>query len=223
MQDRARSVARQLAHEFLQRGDTLGWFEVLYAGAHGDAQAIQWADMTSNPNLVSWLEDHTPDEEKRRTLVIGCGLGDDAEELARRGFEVTAFDISSTAIAWCQRRFPDSAVQYVVADLFDSPPSWKSGFDFVLESYTLQVLPPEARAQAITHIGEYVAVEGSLLVICRGRSLEEHPGLMPWPLTKEELDLFLRTGLQQVQFEDYMDQEDPPTRRFRAQYHRSSR
>jgi SAM-dependent methyltransferase len=223
MKDQARSVARRLVNEFLQRGDSFGWFEALYTEAHGNAQAIQWADMTSNPNLVSWLEGHASDGEGRRALVIGCGLGDDAEELARRGFEVTAFDISPTAIAWCQKRFPDSAVQYVVANLFDSPPSWKSGFDFVLESYTLQVLPPEVRTQAIMRIGEYVAAEGCLLVICRGRSPEESPGLMPWPLMKEELDQFLRTGLQQVQFEDYMDQEDPPTRRFRVQYRRNSR
>lgn len=30
---------------------------------------------------------------------------------------------------------------------------------------------------------------------------------MPWPLTKEELDEFKSSGLQQVQFEDYFDQE----------------
>ena len=33
-------------------------------------------------------------------LRIRPGLGDDAEELVRRGFDVTAFDISDTAIQW---------------------------------------------------------------------------------------------------------------------------
>ena len=41
---------------------------------------------------------------------------------------------------------------------------------------------------------------------------------MPWPLTRRELDLFQSYGLQQAQFEDYLDHEEPPARRFRVQY-----
>jgi len=63
--------------------------------------------------------------------VVGCGLGDDAEALAQQGFQVTAFDISPTAIAWCEKRFPDSQVKYQVADLFALDPAWHHKFDFV--------------------------------------------------------------------------------------------
>jgi 2-polyprenyl-3-methyl-5-hydroxy-6-metoxy-1,4-benzoquinol methylase len=220
MKDRARSKARQLAHDFIQRGDATGWFEALYTSAHENEHAISWADMTPNPNLVDWLKHHSPDGNGRKALVIGSGLGDDAEELANRGFDVVAFDIAPTAIAWCQKRFPDSRVHYVVADLFKVPAAWKASFDFVLEAYTLQVLPADLRAQAIPHIASCVALGGQLLVICRGRYPEENPGNMPWPLTRAELDLFLRVGLQQVQFEDYLDEEEPPTRRFRVEYRR---
>ena len=136
MKDTARTKAQQLAHEFMQRGDVTGWFEPLYAGADGDAQAIPWADMAANPNLVDWMERHIPHGEGRKALVIGCGLGDDAEELASRGFEVVACDIAPTAINWCHRRFPTSQVQYVVADACDLPASWQGTFDFVLEAYT---------------------------------------------------------------------------------------
>ncbi|WP_313934260.1 MULTISPECIES: hypothetical protein [Nostocaceae] len=41
-------------------------------------------------------------------------MGDDAEAPAKLGFEVTAFDISPTAISWCQQWFPDSSVNYVI-------------------------------------------------------------------------------------------------------------
>ncbi len=44
---------------------------------------------------------------------------------------------------------------------------------------------------------------------------------MPWPLTKEDLDVFKSAGLRQVQFEDYFDQEEPPPRRFRVEYQRA--
>ena len=218
MKEQARARARQLAQEFAQRGDAMGWFEKLYSQAQSNEQAIHWADMEANPNLVGWLDRRTVEGQGKLALVVGCGLGDDAEELASRGFEVVAFDIAPTAIAWCRKRFPQSSVEYVVADVFDPPPAWQGGFDFVLEAYTLQVLPADVRSKAIACIAGLLAKEGTLLVICRGRSAEELPGNLPWPLTTEELDGFTSAGLKPVQFEDYFDQEEPPTRRFRVEY-----
>ena len=220
MKDQARTRARQLAREFVQRGDTTGWFEAVYAQAHFHEQAIPWADMVSNPNLVQWLDRQNAQGQGHRALVVGCGLGDDAEELARRGFEVLAFDISPTAIDWCKKRFLTSQVEYVIADVLATPSAWNGSFDFVFEAYTLQSLPADVRRKAFACLAGTIAQEGTLLVICRGRSPEEHPGNLPWPLTKEELDVFLSTGLQQVQFEDYLDLEEPPARRFRVEYRR---
>ena len=222
MNEQARAKARQLAQEFAQRGDATGWFEKLYSQAQGNEQAIHWADMEVNPNLVEWLDRRTVGGQGKFALVVGCGLGDDAEELAQRGFEVVAFDVAPTVIAWCQQRFPHSPVEYVVADVFDPPSAWQGGFDFVFEAYTLQVLPAEMRSKAIARIAGLLAKEGTLLVICRGRSAEEPPGNLPWPLTTEELEVFKSAGLRQVHFEDYLDQEEPPVRRFRVEYQRAS-
>jgi SAM-dependent methyltransferase len=220
MKDQARAKARQLAQEFIQRGDATGWFEHLYTQAQGNEQAIHWADMEVNPNLVGWLDRRNIHGKGRRALVVGCGLGDDAEELARRGFEVVAFDIAPTAIAWCRQRFPLSPVEYVVADVFDPPRGWQGSFDFVLEAYTLQVLPAAVRSRAMAGIAGLLAKDGILLVICRGRSAEDPPGDLPWPLTTEESEVFKGAGLRQVHFEDYFDQEEPPKRRFRVEYQR---
>jgi SAM-dependent methyltransferase len=222
MKEQARAKARQLAQEFAQRGDATGWFEELYSQAQGNEQAIHWADMEVNPNLLEWLDRRNIQGKGKLALVVGCGLGDDAEELARRGFEVVAFDIAPTAIAWCRQRFPHSPVEYVVTDVFDPPSAWRGSFDFVLEAYTLQVLPAAARSKVIAYIVSLLAIHATLLVICRGRSPQEPPGEMPWPLTTEELEVFTSAGLQQVQFEDYFDQEEPPKRRFRVEYKRAS-
>ena len=111
-------------------------------------------------------------------------------------------------------------MSYVVTDLFSKPTEWEAKFDFVLESYTLQVLPPNLRADAARCIASFVATGGTLLVIARGREPNEPEGKMPWPLTKDELSLFETQGLKKVTFEDYMDSEDPPVRRFRATYRR---
>ncbi len=222
MKEQARAKARQLAHEFIQRGDVTGWFEQLYTQAQGNEQAIHWADMEVNPNLVEWLDRRNIQGKGKLALVVGCGLDDDAEELARRGFEVVAFDIAPTAIAWCQKRFPRSPVAYVVADVFDPPSAWQGSFDFVLEAYTLQVLPSAVRSRAMASIASLLAIDATLLVICRGRSADEPPGNLPWPLSTEELDVFKGAGLRQVHSEDYFDQEEPPVRRFRVEYRRAS-
>jgi SAM-dependent methyltransferase len=155
-----------------------------------------------------------------RALEVGCGLGDDAEDLARRGFAVTAFDVSATAIDWCRRRFPGSPVEYVVADLLNPPAEWARAFDFVQESYTLQVLPPDVREVAIRRVARFVAPGGSLLVVARGREPSDPPGTMPWPLVHDELGGFGRAGLEELSFEDFSDDETPPVRRFRAVYRR---
>lgn len=217
-----RATAREIAHKHLDSGDPLGWFEDLYSRAFEDTSIIPWADLEPNRNLIDWLNRHGA-AGSGRAIKVGSGLGDDAEELTRWGFETTAFDISEAAIAWSRKRFPQSSVSYIVADLFSAPIEWEAKFAFVLESYTLQVLPPNLRADAVSCIASFVAPGGTLLVIARGREPSEHEGKVPWPLTKDELSLFETQGLKEVSFEDYMDKEDPPVRRFRATYIRETK
>lgn len=220
MTEDARSLARRLARESLSAGDATGWFERLYDVAKGDAGLIQWADLRPNPGLVEWAHTKRLNGHGKAALVVGCGLGDDAEELASLRFRVTAFDISWTAVEWCRKRFPSSSVEYCVADLFTPPDSWTGAFELVLEAYTLQVLPPDARQRAAKRIASFVAPRGTLLVICRGREPQEDPGNMPWPLTRDELVCFKQSSLREVIFEDYLDGEAPPVRRFRVEYQR---
>jgi hypothetical protein len=89
---------------------------------------------------------------------------------------------------------------------------------FVLESYTLQVLPPNLRAEAVRCIASFVAPGGMLLVIAQGREPNEPEGKMPWPVTKQELSVFQTHGLNQLSSEDYVDKEEPPVCRFRTTY-----
>jgi SAM-dependent methyltransferase len=200
--------------------NSLNEFESVYVQAQSDPAAISWADLVPNPNLVRWLDGNDVDGAVKQALVVGCGLGDDAEELARRGFETTAFDVSPTAIRWCRRRFPKSDVKYVAADLFRIPRAWGKSFDFVLESYTLQVLPEGLRRQAIPAIAALLAPGGTLLLVARGRDGDDPPGNSPWPLTREELGGFTSLGLVEQSFQDFMDDEVPPVRRFVITYRR---
>jgi hypothetical protein len=106
----------------------------------------------------------------------------------------------------------------VSADLFTAPAEWNEAYDLVIESCTLQVLPPDLRPKAIMRIARFVAPNGMLLVIARGRDPNDHPGNMPWPLIRSEIDSLRSYGLAEASFEDYVDAETPPVRRFRAVY-----
>lgn len=214
----SRRRAALLAQEHRDRGDFMSWFESLYATAAGDVNAIPWAELTPSGKFVDWMADHNWKGDGKTAVVVGCGLGDDAEALAARGFAVTGFDISQTAIDWCNHRFPDSPVNYVIANLFALPETWT--FDFAVEIYTIQSLPLEFRERAIRAVAHLVAREGTLLAIGRLAGDLDERVKMPWPLTRSELDGFTRSGLRQVHFEEFMDGEDPPVRRFCAEYRR---
>lgn len=220
--DPKRNRARELAAEYVARGDALGWFEPLYAEAAGVAQRVPWADLRPNPNLVEWLDREAVKGASRSALVVGCGLGDDAECLAERGFCITAFDIAPTAINWCRKRFPASKVAYEIADLLKARVDWTRAFDLIVETYTFQVLPPDLRKIAMKNLAEWVRPGGMLVVICRGRKPEDSEGQMPWPLLRTELSVLEQSGLTAVDFEEYWDRhEEPAVLRFRGCYSRS--
>jgi SAM-dependent methyltransferase len=180
-------------------------FEEMYAAAGEDLAALPWANLKPFPLLVEWLTGAGAGVGGK-ALVVGSGFGDDAEELARRGFEVTAFDFSPTAIARTRERFPESAVDYRVADLLDLPAEWRERFDLVVEIRTLQSLPIGDRAAAATAIAGTVASGGLLWLFALGR--ESHlPGeTRPWPVTEEELAVLEAAGLKwESRREDLLD------------------
>jgi len=217
-----RARARELAEEYLNRGDPKGWFEHLYREAEEGNATVPWADCRPNPGLLAFWERQTISSVGKTALTIGCGFGDDAEQLAAWGFQTTAFDVSESAIRSCRQRFPDSKVDYTTADLLRPPDDWIGLFDFVLEAYTLQVLPTYLREQAMQCISSLVRNGGQLLVIARGRDEQDPISQMPWPVTRCELDTFKHFGFEEISFEDYFDLESPPVRRFRGVYKKVS-
>lgn len=216
----SRERVKELAHQFLERGDHKGWFNALYTEADGDTSHIPWADTEPTEFLVEWFEKNKIEGNGKRALVVGCGLGDDAEFAASKGFETIAFDISSSAIEWCKKRFPETKVSYTVADLFDLPGDWFGKFDLIIEINTLQAMPSPFRLEAMKHFPPLLADDGALLVIARGRDEDEIINGPPWNLSKSELQTFVDEGLKQESFEDFFDKEEE--RRFRLLFKRSA-
>lgn len=182
------SEARRIASD-ASDDDPTGWFERLYTAARSGAAEVPWDRGVPNPLLVAWVTEHSLDGHGLAALVVGGGLGADAEHLASRGFATTAFDVSPTATTTAQERFPGSRVEYAVADLLDPPSEWRGGYDLVLESLTVQSLPPAYHLTAIMNVTGFVAEGGTLLVIAGAREEGDWNG-PPWPLTRAEIDAF---------------------------------
>lgn len=214
-----KSATRNLARTYADKGDPNGWFEEFYAQADGDIAKVYWADLKPHSLLQAYLR-MQPCPAGGRAVTIGCGLGDDAELLARHRWQVTAFDISLSAISMCRQRFPRSDVDYRVADLFDHPAAWTGGFDLVFECNTIQILVGDSRLKARQAIAAMVAPGGTLVVSCRSRNAGE--GLDVWPLAldREEIDGFGRAGLVETEFAAYDDDQEPPVPHFFAVYRR---
>ena len=209
----------KMVKTYQENNDPTGWFDSIYKSANGDHTKVFWADLEPSPYLVSWLEKNPIDKPSKRACVIGCRVGDDAEALSKFGFEVTAFDISVTAIELCKNRYKDTKVNYVVADLFDYPKEWSKSFDVVYECNTIQVLPGDYRIKARIAMSSLICKDGYILVSCRSRNESEKENAIPLPLTKGEMDEFVNSDkLKEISFLAYDDEQIPSIPHFLAVY-----
>lgn len=209
---------KKMVQSYQDKDEPTAWFDSIYVDAQGDHTAVFWADLEPSPYLLKWLKQCVFKHVGCKAIVIGCGVGDDAEALSKSGYEVTAFDISPEAIQLCKNRYPNTSVNYLVADLFDYPTQWAESFDLVYECNTIQVLPGKYRIQARDAMVSLLSWQGYILVSCRSRLKGEQEDDIPLPLDKDEIDGFVRVGLNEESFEIYDDNQVPSVSHFFASY-----
>jgi SAM-dependent methyltransferase len=176
-------------------------FEALYSRVGTNLRSVPWALLEPHPSFVDWLDRGTA-PAAGTALIVGCGLGDDAEEAARRGFQVTAFDIAPSALRLARRRFKKSVVTYQVADLLVTPDAWLEAFDLVVEIRNLQCVPRASRPAAIAAIAG-CARPGGGVVFVRGMLAQRGTGgrgRQRLPLLPSELTAFTEAGLVEREF-----------------------
>jgi SAM-dependent methyltransferase len=211
-------ASRRLAAESLAADDATGWFERLYSDAERGAAVVPWDRGGPQPLLMHWAQGRSV--ENGSALVVGAGLGSDAEFVASLGWPTVAFDVSATAVRSAQARYPDSPVQYVAANLLDPPQQWHAAFALVVECLTVQSLPEALRESAIANISGFVAPGGTLVVVANARAETEPADGPPWPLTRTQIESFAAHGLQTVRLDLLPNPLNPTALRWLAEFRR---
>lgn len=125
---------------------------------------------SGNPNgaLVAEVEGLSPG----RVLDVGCGEGADAIWLARRGWDVTALDVSSVALERAQQHAREAGVEirWVHAGLAEAelPPA---SFDLVSAQYPALLRTPDAVAERALLAA---VAPGGLLLLVHHAGMETH-------------------------------------------------
>ncbi len=168
-------------------GEPTRWFEEIWsAGVRGELD-MPWDRRDPNPLVATRVGPGAG----RRAVVVGAGLGADAEFLAAQGYRTAAFDIAESAVLAARQRYPRSRVEYRVANLLDLPPDLVSAFDLVVEVYTVQALPQSVRSAAVAGIRRLLAPGGTAVVVQMVREASEQVSLHPpWLLDRQEMESF---------------------------------
>jgi SAM-dependent methyltransferase len=196
------------------------FFDGLYVAAGGGGEPLPW-DRGGAPQqlLAEWAADRGlrgPGGTGKRAVVVGCGLGGDAEFLARLGFAVVGFDFSAPAIEAARALNPTSTVDYEVADLLALPEGWLAGFDLVVESLTVQSLPRSIRPRVIAAVRSLAAPGGTVLVISSQQGVRTETEIGPWPLSRADVDSFAGDDFELVRLEQPPGPDGLP--RWRAEF-----
>jgi cyclopropane fatty-acyl-phospholipid synthase-like methyltransferase len=140
-----------------------------------------------NPNLDSDLDQALTklNIQSGTALDLGTGPGTQAIALAERGFNVTATDLSATAIEKAQ-----AIAQQKGLDI-----SWKQDdilntqldqtFDFVLDRGCFHVFPPERRQDYLRVVERLIKPNGYLFLKCFSQLETREEG--PYRFTPEEI------------------------------------
>lgn len=205
--------ADELSTEAIGNGEPTAWFDRLYAEGVAGRVSMPWDREDPNPQLSAWAGGL--DGTGKTAVVVGCGLGADAEFLAGRGFATTGFDIAPSAIEEAQRRHPGSPVQYRVANLLDLADDLVEAFDLVVEIFTLQALPDPPRTEAATNVVRLVRPGGRLVAVAfRDDGTEPSDQGPPFPLSREFMESLGAGSLELAHLEE---REGP---RWLAEYRR---
>ncbi len=122
---------------------------------------------------------------KGRFLDLGTGPGTQALQLAKRNFEVTATDISQSAIEKAKKL--SNEINFLVDDVLDSKLSNRK-FDFIFDRGIFHLFDGSQRPQYVKQIKRILDDNGILFLKCMSIDEKNLPDDdMPHKLSKQEI------------------------------------
>jgi 2-polyprenyl-3-methyl-5-hydroxy-6-metoxy-1,4-benzoquinol methylase len=120
-----------------------------------------------------------------KVLEIGCGTGNDAIFMAKKGFDVTAIDISKTAIEEAKKRAEKAGVHcnFLAEDIAELK-SVSDKFDFLYDRACFHFIPEEKRDKYIQAAKKLLVKDGCFVLIV---SSEKDPVKGPYQFSKDDI------------------------------------
>jgi len=144
-------------------------------------------------------------------LDIGTGPGTQAMALAARGFQVTATDLSQTAIQKAAEKSQEKGlnIDWQQDDVLNSKLAGE--FDLILDRGCFHVLPPERRQDYVSLVHKLLKPKGYLFLKCFSHLETRENG--PYRFTPEEISEIFSSKLQVISVEETVlsgNLESPP-------------
>ena len=149
-----------------------------------DEGDLGWDKGVPAPPLVRAFS-QSPLKPGGRVLVPGCGLGHEVFHLARLGFQVTAVDFASGAIAALNERIGELPIEALQRDLFRLDQDYKTYFDAVLEHTCFCAIPVDMRDAYARVMHSVLANEGRLVGLFYETDKEDGP---PFRTTRSDIE-----------------------------------
>jgi 2-polyprenyl-3-methyl-5-hydroxy-6-metoxy-1,4-benzoquinol methylase len=167
LHDFHRDVDPELAAPVISglRRKSLGWEAIYSSRSRQLLGPLQWESETPVSALVELFD--RPGFRSRRVLELGCGDGVNAVFMASRGCEVTAVDVSATALelARSKQREAGVEVEWVEGDVFDLDPG-REPYELVFDRGLLHHLPVFRFEDYKELVAERLRAGGHLHLIC---------------------------------------------------------
>lgn len=141
-----------------------------------------WDAVSPEPYLVGLVERKVI--YSTAAIDIGCGTGNETIFLASRGFLVTAFDISATAISRAQEKARRAGVvcDFQVADVLKFEPRQK--YNFCLDRACFHFLDPQERPKYVANVTSWLN-PGALFLLIVSSDQESFKG--PYQFSRKEI------------------------------------